>query len=79
MKTSTLLVSLFILLGSTTATYAGPGAQYWQQRRNPPASEEKPSAQKAKSTEPEAAPAKSETPAAKCEANKCCSTCGAKN
>ncbi|HLP02755.1 MAG TPA: hypothetical protein VK163_12080 [Opitutaceae bacterium] len=41
MKTSkTLLLSAF-LLGTATLAYAGPGPQYWQQRRNPPARQTK--------------------------------------
>ncbi|MFT3829826.1 MAG: hypothetical protein QM691_09005 [Opitutaceae bacterium] len=75
MKTSkTLLLSAF-LLGTSTLTYAGPGPQYWQQRRNPPAPQPKPvvahdPSHAAKSVE-------SAMPAKGC--NDCKASCGAKS
>lgn len=33
MKTSQLLITVALLLGSASISFAGPGAQYWQQHR----------------------------------------------
>jgi hypothetical protein len=41
MKTSKFLLTLALVLGTATFSFAGPGPQYWQQRRNPPASQPK--------------------------------------
>lgn len=41
MNTTKLLITAALLVASASVSFAGPGAQYWQQRRNPPASEKK--------------------------------------
>ena len=73
MKASKLLLAMLVLAAASTSTYAGPGAQYWQQRRNPPASADTKTAPK------DQAPAKSEAAPAKCEGAQNCPQCNAKS
>lgn len=41
MKTTKLLVTAALLVASASVSFAGPGAQYWQQRRNAPTADQK--------------------------------------
>ena len=75
MKTTRILVTAALLVASASVSFAGPGAQYWQQRRNPPATAQKTADQTASQTKTDSKSG-DQPPANGC---KDCGSCKAKN